>query len=183
MGLLGVLLVGGVAWLGASWIQAIGTHYQKKEREYLKKEAHYQALMDQKPVLEQRLEQLRSSALRSRFLLNSQAPNLAQNELRKLIEELAQNKGVQLNRTRNLAKSKQDGLTRVAIQVKLQVSNMAVLRKLFYELESQKPLLFLDQVALRRYPRPLRRKTRAKKQNGSSITSQFHLSGFISDSS
>jgi general secretion pathway protein M len=121
--------------------------------------ARYQAMIDRRDDLNQRIEQLRALPQFTDLLLPETAPNLAAAALENRVKSaLAQRQGRMISMQMVPTSQTPQGLMPVTITIDAQ-GTIETVQSLFHALESGSPLLFLENVALkqsrssrRRYP-------------------------------
>jgi general secretion pathway protein M len=108
----------------------------------------YHAVAALCPELERRLEQLGAADADAWVYLEGASDALAAAALQDRVRELVAAAGGELRSTQILPAGDDDGLRRIALRVQLAV-DAAALQAVLHELETGRPLLFLDNLVLR----------------------------------
>jgi general secretion pathway protein M len=106
-------------------------------------------------------------------------PSLAAAELQKRIRGIVKRLEGDLSSTQVLPNKEQDGLTRIAVKVKL-TGEMGMLRNLLHEIEFEKPLMNIEDISI--VPRPGRRnrQTRQMEESGK-VTVSLDVSSYMKE--
>lgn len=106
------------------------------------------AMNARRPALEAELNTVRRQLQRSNFYMNADTPALAAAELQKKVKQIIESRGGHLVSTQNVDAFGAEGPQQIAIRVRMTGDTEGV-TKVLYELESAKPLLFLDNLTVR----------------------------------
>ena len=121
------------------------------------------------------LGELRSGRDLRRYTLAQSTTTLAAAALQERVKRVIEQSGGRLTSTQVLSPEPREGLRQVAINVRMSVDT-PTLQQIFYELEADLPLLFVEELMIiaRRA-----RGTRSDNRNRSSLDVRFQLSGFM----
>lgn len=112
---------------------------------------HYRAITAQRNSIYDELKDLEQKIQNSRYYLEKNTSTLASAELQQRIKEIiARHKGRVIS-TQVAADTAEGTTTRVTVKIRMRSSTEG-LQKILYELESQRPLLFFDNVFIRSMP-------------------------------
>lgn len=150
----------------ATVIAAIMIPWWKKNLEYQQaaenaadRIGRYQRLIQQRPAFRDALAQLRSEHKKRGYFLAGSSEELAAAELQKQVKDVVGEAGGTLVSTQNIPAGIKDLPGKVQVRVRLKGDTDA-LTKVFYELERQHPLLFIENLNIKS-----RRSVRGRRQN------------------
>lgn len=129
-------------------------------------------------LLAARLQQLRQDGAIDAYYLKESSPTLAATELQQKVKQIIEANGGSLASTQILPAIEEDIFSRVAIQVRL-TGDTELLQKLVYTLESNPPLLFVNNLQV------VGREIRQRSGPGNEIHTrlqlqiQFELAGYM----
>lgn len=131
-----------VVWLGRYhyYQTALGQLQDRLQR--------YNRLLAGRAAITAELAQVRKSSSTDAYYLHQTSPPLAATELQQRISRLIDSSNGSLVSSQILPASKDHGFTRVAVRIQL-TGDIKTLQKTFYSLESQQPMLFIDDVQIR----------------------------------
>ncbi|MBR9828643.1 MAG: hypothetical protein GYB41_08380 [Oceanospirillales bacterium] len=116
------------------------------------RQAVYTRLIAALPQERERLAQLQANAPVAQWYLDESTPALAAARLQQLLHSRAGQKGVQVVSTQIINIEEDSTLQPVAIQAQLR-ADLSELVALLYQLETDRPLLFIDSLAVLANPR------------------------------
>jgi general secretion pathway protein M len=110
--------------------------------------ARYRAVAAERGAVEKRIEAFRRERGNVEVYLRNATSTLASAELQERIKQVVEGGGGTLVSTQTLPDRSDGGLVQVAIKVRMK-GEVESMQKVFYELESGRPLLFIDNVFVR----------------------------------
>lgn len=129
--------------------------------------------------LEARLQQIKQDDSIDAFYLQQTASMLAATDLQQRVKSAVESSGGKLVSTQVLPVVDEEGFSKVSIRVQL-TGDTPSLQKALYELETARPLLFIDGLQIRRQPiRQRNPNDRKRSKIKIQLTIQFELSGYI----
>lgn len=129
--------------------------------------------------LEARLQQIKQDDSIDAFYLQQTASMLAATDLQQRVKSAVERSGGKLVSTQVLPVVDEEGFSKVSIRVQL-TGDTPSLQKTLYELETARPLLFIDGLQIRRQPiRQRNPNNRKQSKIEIQLTIQFELSGYI----
>lgn len=183
--LLLALLLGGGQWLFERYWLGFRQHYAEATEQLQDRLMRYQRLIAQRPLLEQKLGEVREDDTVDAYYLNQTSPTLAATELQRRAGQVVQNNGGSLTSSQILPVEEEDGFSKVGIRVQMNGS-VDALNKALYVLESTRPTVFIDNVQIRARTVRQRVPSRSAQQNGGveikteiQLTAQFELAGYM----
>lgn len=129
--------------------------------------------------LEAQLQQIRQDSAVDAYYLPQTSATLAASELQQQVRTAVEGNGGNLVSTQVLPATEEEAFTRVAIRVQM-AGDTATLQRVFHQLESGQPLLFIDDVQIR--SQPLRQRDpndRNQVKIQIQLNIQFELSGYM----
>lgn len=124
------------------------SHLYKEEISDLQfKLSKYQQAVDNKAELENQLNALKAELASGKLFQSNIAPGVVAASLQNQIRQIVEKAGGQLISTQVLTEKKEDSFTRVSVNVRL-TGNDQVLQRLLFHIESAKPLLLINKIAL-----------------------------------
>jgi general secretion pathway protein M len=139
----------------------------------------YRQIIASRPALEAELNQLRREQATNAYYLEQQSAPLAATELRKWVKTAVESSGGILMSTQSLPVLENELFPRVGISVRM-TGSTETLQKVLYDLESRRPLLFVDhlQVTGRQIRRRSPRDPRTIIEE-TQLTISFELYGYM----
>ena len=131
----------------------------------------HQSLLADRPALEARLNDPRSQARMNSDYLKGRTGALAAAELQQQIKGIVGTARGQLVSTQTLPVEESSPTSKITVRVRMRTDTDAML-KVLHSLESGKPLLFVENLTIRRYQR-------RRKQQGNQLDVNFDLSGYM----
>jgi general secretion pathway protein M len=130
------------------------------------------------PRLEQEIQALRDAARTDEYYLEARTPALAGAALQSRIKAVVEANGAELVRIQTMNEEKEDWGLRVPVKVTMR-ADVEAMTQIFYELESAKPYLFLDQLTVRAMQ--IRRNPRQPQKNATERSNQvdFFVAGYL----
>ena len=154
-------------------------HYESNTERLLSRLHNLQRLTAARPQLEGAIQNVRNDATSAAYFLPPATPALAAAALQQRVKSLIEESGGTLLSTQTLPVSEEGGAVRVAVSVTLQ-GNVEMLQKTLHGLESQKPLLFIDNLEINA------RQYRARLPTGQiapvttvQLNGQFEVAGYL----
>lgn len=138
--------------------------------------ARYRQLASRRAALEQQVRDLSSTQPTDKYYLRNKTEALAAAELQAHIGKIVASANGTIISTQPLATVSKELLPKVRVRVRMS-GEIAAVRKIFYELESGTPFLFIEEVSISSHGRPVRRKTTYAQNRPLDV--QFELSGYI----
>lgn len=108
----------------------------------------YQAIAAQKDYWQHHLEELRKNEQENAQLTSGATPALASAELQTFIKNIVTDAEGELVSTQVLPTKQDDAFTRIAVKIRLN-GNMTTLRDVLYQIESARPLRFVENLNIR----------------------------------
>lgn len=144
--LLGLLLVIGSLVL-TPWWQKLDEYHRKIEQ-HTAQISRFQQMQARRPALERELQQLRGQIDRNNLFISAETAALAAADLQQRVKQAVASAGGQLVSTQNLTEPAGDRLTEIVIRVRMN-GDGDVLLKVLHGLESNRPLLLVDNLTVR----------------------------------
>lgn len=136
----------------------------------------YQNIASMEVPLKNQLTRLESQQVTKEDLLNGESTAITGANLQELFKQRVQQSGGRLQSTQILPESHQGSLERIAIKANF-TGSIEALQKTLYNIEYQKPLLFVDNMEIR--SRTTRRRSRrTQTQPTELLTVTMEVSGF-----
>ncbi|HAS52557.1 MAG TPA: general secretion pathway protein [Gammaproteobacteria bacterium] len=138
-----------------------------------------QRLATARPELEKAIQTIRADQRTSAYFLPPAPPTLAAADLQQRVKTLVEGAGGSLLSVQALPAVEEGGVVRVAVGVTLQ-GDLEVLQKMLHGLESQVPLLFVDnlEVTARQF-RPRLPDGKVAPYTRIQLNGQFQVSGYL----
>lgn len=136
----------------------------------------YQKIASMEVPLNNQLSRLESQQVAKEDLLSGESTAITGANLQELFKQRVRQSGGRLQSTQILPESYQGSLERIAIKAKL-TGSIEALQKILYNIEYQKPLLFVDNIEIR--SRTTRRRSRRTiTQPTQMLTVTMEVAGF-----
>ena len=185
--LLLIMVIAAGQWLFERFWLGQRAHYAEATEQLQDRLARYRNLIQQRPLLEQQLGEVKDDATVDAYYLNQETSTLAATELQRRAGQAVQNNGGSLASSQILPIEVDNGFTKVAIRVQMN-GDMDALNKALHALESAQPKVFIDNVQLR--SRTIRQRVPSNtNQQGRragieiktqiQLTAQFELAGYM----
>ncbi|MCB1775961.1 MAG: type II secretion system protein M [Candidatus Competibacteraceae bacterium] len=179
--LLLLILVAGAFYVGVIDQLWMGRHrlYQTNMEQLVDRLHHLERLATARPKLEEAIQTIRNDQRTSAYFLPQAAPPLAAADLQQRVKSLIEGSGGNLLSVQSLPAVEEGNVVRVAVSVTLQ-GGVDTLQKTLYGLESQSPLLFVDdlQVTARRF-RPRLPDGKIAPYTRTQLNAQFEVAGYL----
>ena len=107
--------------------------------------ARYRRLADSRDLLRKRLEQLQAAPASQEGYLAGESETLVEAELQKLVRSIVERSGGRVESTQILPAASEGEFQRITLRVRMAADTDALFR-VFYDLESMVPYLFIDSV-------------------------------------
>ena len=111
------------------------------------------------------------------YFTNQATPALAAAELQKRIKQMVQDADGEISSTQVLPNKDEDGLLRITVKVKL-TGDMEMLRNLLFEIDSEKPLMIIENLTIIPGRKKRNRKTRKTEQTDKVVVT-LEVSSYI----
>jgi general secretion pathway protein M len=147
LGLLALLLLAAYALIVAP-LMTRHEGYQQATQDLDQRLVHFEGLAAERKGVEDRLAAFRRQRGSLEVYLKNATSTLASAELQERIKQVVEGRGGTLVSTQTLPDRTDAGLLQVAIRVRMR-GDTAALQKVVYALESERPLLFLDNLFIR----------------------------------
>lgn len=121
----------------------------------------YQRVIDTLPALEARLKSSGDNPQLDAFYIGATDPSLGGVSLQRLVEKQVSTSGGKLNSIQILPPEKEEDVTRISVRLRF-LGPAEAFQKLIYDIESSKPVLFIDKVNVRAMKSRRPRRQRAK---------------------
>ena len=128
-------------------------------------------------LLQQQVETLEDSLIDSGFLLQSETDAFAAAELRETVERIMDRTGGELQSSQNLSVTDVEGFKRIAIRVALR-GTIREFMPLLYELEAQRPYLFVETLEIKSRSRRKKQKASRPIQTGL-LSARLDIYGYV----
>lgn len=153
--------------------------YQTNAEQLLDRLQQLERLATARPELERAIQELNNDQRTAAYFLPQAPPALAAADLQQRVKVLIEGAGGNLLSVQALPPVEEGGVVRVAVSVTLQ-GNIDTLQKTLYGLESQVPLLFVDnlQVSARQF-RPRLPDGRIAPSIRIQLNTQFEVAGYL----
>lgn len=132
----------------------------------------YNRLIAQRPAIESRMKKLQQAQRHSANYLVEKTPNLAVTSLQTKVKSLVEASGGSVTSIQPLPAKNEGKLLKVSLRVQVQ-GDADVIRKVIYGIESNQPLLFLDQITITASP------VRTTRRKQKTITGYIRLNGVV----
>ena len=139
----------------------------------------YENMLSMREDLEARLQQIKQDTSIDAYYLQQSSSVLAAADLQQRVKSAVENNGGNLISTQILPVDNEGMFSKVAIRVQM-TGDTEVLQKTLYDLESARPLLFIDDLQVR--GQPIRQRNPNNRNEITlriQLTTQFELSGYI----
>ena len=139
----------------------------------------YENMLSMREDLEERLQQIKQDNSIDVYYLQQSSSVLAAADLQQQVKSAVENNGGNLVSTQILPVSDEGVFSKVAIRVQM-TGDTEALQKTLYDLESARPLLFIDDLQVR--GQPIRQRNPNNRNEITlriQLTTQFELSGYI----
>ncbi|MDF9392814.1 MULTISPECIES: type II secretion system protein GspM [Methylococcus] len=159
-------------------LRALSSGYDESIESLLFRMKRFQTVAAQKLYWEGRLQEIRNEGEQAKNLFSQATPALAAADLQSRIKDTVTSAGGELISTQVIPERKEDQFTRIAVKVRLNGST-EVLRQVLYEIESEQPVLFVENLNLRPIrvpPRPGQKQTAAQDK----LSIDFDAVGYMS---
>ncbi|NYT47454.1 MAG: type II secretion system protein M [Candidatus Methanofishera endochildressiae] len=164
--LLGIIISVG-AFIIVPWLNNLSEINDKIDEQVFRIKRYQRVIASREEVLMD-VEQGRKE-INALGYFNTQASfSLATAELQNSIKAMAVDAGGELSSSQVLPNKEQDGLTRIAVKVRL-TGDMEMLRSLLYQIEIKKPLLIIENITVVPAPKKRNRKTRKAELTGNIV--------------
>lgn len=138
-----------------------------------------QRLATARPELEKAIQTIRADQRTAAYFLPPAPPTLAAADLQQRVKTLVEGAGGSLLSVQALPAVEEGGVVRVAVGVTLQ-GDLEVLQKMLHGLESQVPLLFVDNLEVTARPfRPRLPDGKVAPYTRIQLNGQFQVSGYL----
>ena len=108
----------------------------------------YQRVIETLPSLKKRLQTTGNSPQLKAFYIGATDPSLGGLSLQRLVEKLVSGSGGKLNSIQIMPPEKEGDVTRISVRLRF-LGPAEAFQKLIYDIESNKPVLFIDKVNVR----------------------------------
>jgi len=187
--LLLIAVIGAVQWVFERYWLGQQQYYQAATEQMQDRLVRYQRLIEQRPMLEQKLGEVRTDDTVDAYYLDQETPTLAATELQRRAGQAVQSNGGSLTSSQILPVEDESGFSKIAIRVQMN-GNIDALNKTLHILESSRPTMFIDNVQIRarairqRVPRTTTNTDRRQRQRYDvkteiRLTAQFELAGYM----
>lgn len=139
----------------------------------------YNQIIASRPALEAELQRLQRAQAANAYYLEQQSPPLAATELRKRVKSVIEASDGVLISTQSLPLVQNEPFPRVGISVRMS-GDTETLHRVLYDLESRRPLLFVDDLQVR--SRQIRRRSRLDRRviiEETQLTISFEVYGYM----
>jgi general secretion pathway protein M len=139
----------------------------------------YHQIIASRPALEAKLSQLQQEQAANPYYLEQQSGSLAATELRQRVKTVVEANGGVLVSTQSLPVAENELFPQVGISVRM-TGDTEILQKVLYDLESRRPLLFVDDLQVQ--SRQIRRRSPHDRRTiieETSLTISFKLYGYM----
>jgi general secretion pathway protein M len=153
--------------------------YQENIASMQQRLQRYKQIIASRPALEAELNQLQREQATNAYYLEQQSAPLAATELRKWVKTVVESNGGILMSTQSLPLLENELFPRVGISVRM-TGNTEMLEKVLYDLESRRPLLFVDHLQVN--GRQIRRRSPRDPRTiieETQLTISFELYGYM----
>lgn len=178
LGLLTLFVVIGYGLVDRVWI-ARHEYYQSHIEGLQERLQRLRGLLATRQTLESQIRRITQDESIDVFYLQAPSPTLAASQLQQQLKRVVESHGGELISTQILPPVPEEGFSKVAIKVQL-TGDTEVFQKVFYTLESNRPLLFIDDLQIR--SRIIRRRSpddRRKIETSVQLTAMFELAGYM----
>ena len=152
------------------------SNYQESIEELSFRLQKYQNIASMEAPLRNRLSRLESQQVAEEDLLSGESTAITGANLQELFKQRVRQSGGRLQSTQILPESYQGALERIAIKANF-TGSIQALQKILYNIEYQRPLLFVDNIEIR--SRSTRRRTRrTQTQPETTLTVTMEVAGF-----
>jgi general secretion pathway protein M len=153
--------------------------YQENIASMQRRLQKYKQIIASRPVLEAELNRLQREQAVNAYYLEQQSAPLAATELRKWVKTVVESSGGTLMSTQSLPLLENEPFPRIGISVRMS-GDTEILQKVLYDLESRRPLLFVDNLQVR--SRQIRRRSPRDRRTiieETRLTISFELYGYM----
>ena len=150
--------------------------YDEQSSGYADQLGRYRAMTERGPVLQAELESVREQLGLSEYYINATTSALAAAELQKKVKGVVEQAGGKLVSTQNIAGAVQENPDRIAVRVRMN-GGVDILAEVLHTLEGGRPLLFVENLAIRSNKRV--RGRRGNRTTEFSLDTTFDLVGFL----
>jgi general secretion pathway protein M len=153
--------------------------YQENIASMQRRLQKYKQIIASRPVLEAELNRLQREQAVNAYYLEQQSAPLAATELRKWVKTVVESSGGTLMSTQSLPLLENEPFPRIGISVRMS-GDTEILQKVLYDLESRRPLLFVDNLQVR--SRQIRRRSSRDRRTiieETRLTISFELYGYM----
>lgn len=174
-----LMVLAAVYWLVDQIWVAKYEFYQTEIEKLQDRLQRLQAMSATRESLEAQIERVREDSSVDAYYLQQTSPTLAASQLQQQVKAVVEGNGGSLVSTQILPVTQEDGFPRVAIRVQM-TGGTEILWKVLHTLESNRPLLFIDD--LRVTARTIRRRNprdRSSIETELQLTTQFELAGYL----
>lgn len=156
---------------------AIADEYQQDIDDLEFKIARFDRIAIQKDDVLKRVEDIKKRQLKNNNIIPKKAESLASADLQQLVKSTVTSAGGVLTSTQVLPGREQDDFQRIAIKVRMTV-DVELLRTVLHEIESAKPMLFIEHLNIRGIKGRRNRKTR-KIEVSDQLNVSFEFVGYM----
>lgn len=129
--------------------------------------------------LEAKIRQIRQDPSINIYALKQTSPTLAATDLQQRVKEAVESNGGELISTQILPVVEEEGFVQVIISIRMN-GDTEIMYKVLHDLESEKPLIFIDNLQITaRTVRQRRRSRDTPPETTVQLTAQFDLAGYI----
>ncbi len=137
----------------------------------------YKRIAAGKEKVQQQLDKLKRQQGDEDQFSNRETPALASADLQQLIKKVVLDVGGRLISTQVIPETEEEHLIKISIMVRMMGNSMA-LRNVLYEIETARPMLLVDNLAIRPTPGRRDRKTR-RLLPSNELNVNFNVSGYM----
>ena len=177
LGLL-IVLLGSLA-AGIGWpVWSLNQVYAEHIVEHRRMLGQYRRIAADGKALRHEVQRLERSQASSNLYLRANTEALAAAELQRIVKQQAAPRGGRVLSTQTLAGQQEDAFRRIAVKVRLRTDMEGMLHTL-HGLESQRPLLFVDNLTIRSLTARRRNPASGKLSEAIDLDMTFEISGFM----
>jgi general secretion pathway protein M len=174
-----VVVVGGVFWLINDLLIS---RYRDYGAEIDRLQSRLQTLnrmLATRGDLEAKITQIRQDPSMNIYALKQASPTIAATDLQQRVKEAVESNGGELISTQILPVVEEEGFVQVIISIRMN-GDTEIMQKVLHDLESEKPLIFIDNLQITaRTVRQRRRSRDTPPETTVQLTAQFDLAGYI----
>jgi general secretion pathway protein M len=137
--------------------------------------ASYQRIAVSRPALEKRLNELTQQQSLSGLYVSAETEALAAADLQGKVSAIIQRSGGQLRSIQSLPSQADEGLRGIGVRVHF-TGTTATLEQVIYDLEADKPLLFVDKLQIQNR---MRRRRDREAQDNPNLVIRFDVLGYL----